>query len=241
MPTPGESGLRAARLPASSCDCGVAASIAPSRPSRLLGTRLRPAGRRLRRRDASTRCGCGGRRRPSEFDFARVLRAGTSWGRSSDQIVGRVGDPRAVPRRLDEGRRASLRFLQEYFLVCCSLQDIVAAVPGRTTTTTGGSSPTRWRSSSTTRTRRSRVAELMRAAARSTTRPRLGRWPGTSRVRTLAYTEPHAPARGAGAVAGPVLRAALPRHLEIIYEINRRFLDDVDERYPRRRSAHRAR
>ena len=32
----------------------------------------------------------------------------------------------------------------------------------------------------------------------------------------------------------------LPRHLEIIYEINRRFLDEVRRRYPGRRRAHRA-
>ena len=35
----------------------------------------------------------------------------------------------------------------------------------------------------------------------------------------------------------PLFGTLLPRHLEIIYEINRRFLDDVRERVSRRRSS----
>ena len=38
-------------------------------------------------------------------------------------------------------------------------------------------------------------------------------------------------------MAGAPVRPLLPRHLQIIYEINRRFLDEVRQRYPRRRRA----
>jgi starch phosphorylase len=43
---------------------------------------------------------------------------------------------------------------------------------------------------------------------------------------------PHADARSAGEVAGHLFERLLPRHLEIIYEINRRFLSDVSARFP---------
>ena len=33
-------------------------------------------------------------------------------------------------------------------------------------------------------------------------------------------------------MAAPLFAAFLPRHLEIIFEINRRFLEDVRQRYP---------
>ena len=41
-------------------------------------------------------------------------------------------------------------------------------------------------------------------------------------------------------MAGALFEHVLPRQLEIIYEINRRFLDDVRRRFPGRRSARRS-
>ena len=87
---------------------------------------------------------------PDYFDFAEF---------SSGDFVGALVDRMAaetVTRVLYpddstvEGQ--ALRFLQEYFLVGCSLADIVRRF--RRTTTTGTPCPTRWPSSSTTRTRR---------------------------------------------------------------------------------------
>ena len=49
---------------------------------------------------------------------------------------------------------------------------------------------------------------------------------------TFALHQPHAAARGAREVAAGAVRRLLPRHLEIIYEINRRFLDEVRTRFP---------
>ena len=42
----------------------------------------------------------------------------------------------------------------------------------------------------------------------------------------------HAAARSAGEMAARWFETLLPRHLEIIYEINRRLLDDVRTRFP---------
>ena len=52
--------------------------------------------------------------------------------------------------------------------------------------------------------------------------------------------QPHAAARGAGALAAGAVRRVLPRHLEIIYEINARFLDEVRLRFSATRRASRA-
>ena len=55
--------------------------------------------------------------------------------------------------------------------------------------------------------------------------------------RTLAYTNHTLLAGSAGEMAGGVVRDVLPRHLEIIYEINRRFLDDVRALFPATKAA----
>ena len=69
---------------------------------------------------------------------------------------------------------------------------------------------------------------------------RLGRGLGPHAAHARVH-QPHAPARGAGEVAARRGSSImLPRHLEIIYEINRRLLDDVRAPLPRRRRARRA-
>ena len=76
-----------------------------------------------------------------------------------------------------------LRFVQEYFLVACSLADLVRRF--RRATRTGAFSPTRSRSSSTTRTRLA-VAELMRILLDEAHLDWDEAWDLTRR--TLAYT-----------------------------------------------------
>src|SRR5262249_7427716 len=51
-------------------------------------------------------------------------------------------------------------------------------------------------------------------------------------VRTLAYTNHTLLPEPLEKWPVPLLELLVPRHLEIIYEINRRFLDDVARRYP---------
>ena len=48
----------------------------------------------------------------------------------------------------------------------------------------------------------------------------------------LQLHESHADARGTRALAGHLFEKVLPRHLQIIYEINHRFLQQVEERWP---------
>ena len=122
-----------------------------------------------------------------------------------------------------------LRFLQEYFLAACSLADIV-----RRFRRTGGE----WASLADQVAIQLNdthpamaVAELMRILLDGA---RLGweeSWELTGR--TLAYTNhtllPEALERWPVAL----FEIALPRQLEIIYEINRRFLTEVRARFPR--------
>ena len=74
------------------------------------------------------------------------------------------------------------------------------------------------------------VAELMRLLL---DRAKLGwdeAWPMT--IRTLAYTNHTLLPEALETWPVTWFEIVLPRHLEIIYEINRRFLDDVRARYP---------
>ena len=98
----------------------------------------------------STRCGCGGRRarllRLRRVQLRRLRRRGRG-DRDCAKPLTRVLYP-------DDSTIAgqALRFVQEYFLVCCSLGDIVARF--RRTNNDWQRCPTRSPSSSTTRTRR---------------------------------------------------------------------------------------
>ena len=108
-----------------------------------------------------------------------------------------------------------------------------AALPRRPTPT-GARFPTKSPSSSTIRIRRMAVPELMRILLDDAHLGWDEAWDLTAKDAGLH--QPHAAARGAGEMAArPGSRQMLPRHLEIIYEINRRLLDDVRSAIPRRR------
>jgi starch phosphorylase len=121
-----------------------------------------------------------------------------------------------------------LRFVQEYFLVACSLADLVRrfrrrnrdwnTLPEKVAIQLNDTHPTL------------AVPELMRILLDDAHLGWDQAWDVTRR--SLAYTNhtllPEALERW------PVawFELMLPRHLEIIYEINRRFLDDVRARFP---------
>ncbi len=164
---------------------------------------------------------------PDAFDFAEF---------SSGDFIGAVLhgiEAESLTRVLypddstDAGRK--LRFLQEYFLVCCSLNDIVSrfrksgnadwqALPDKVAVQMNDTHPAM------------AVAELMRILIDQAALGWEEAWDLT--VRTLAYTNhtllPEALERW------PVewFEELLPRHLHIVYEINRRFLEDVHKLYP---------
>jgi starch phosphorylase len=121
-----------------------------------------------------------------------------------------------------------LRFGQEYFLVACSLADIVRrfhrsnkdwhALPDKVAIQLNDTHPAL------------AVAELMRILLDEAGLSWDDAWDLT--VRTLAYTNHTLLPEALEKWTVEVFEILLPRQLEIIYEINRRFLDDVRKRYP---------
>lgn len=125
-------------------------------------------------------------------------------------------------------RGRSLRFIQEYFLVRSSLADIIRRfrhrgnewqqLPDKVAIQLNDTHPAM------------AVAELMRILLDEA---RLGwdeSWDLT--VRTLAYTNHTLLPEALEQWPVSLFATLLPRQLEIIYEINRRFLDTVRARYP---------
>ncbi len=130
----------------------------------------------------------------------------------------------------DDSTRAgkALRFAQEYFLVACSLADILArfrrrgndwpALPDKVAIQLNDTHPAL------------AVTELMRLLV---DKEKLGweqAWDLTRR--TLAYTNHTLLPEALEKWPVSFFEIILPRHLEILYEINRRFLDEVRARFP---------
>ncbi|MGY0791958.1 glycogen/starch/alpha-glucan phosphorylase [Azospirillum argentinense] len=126
-----------------------------------------------------------------------------------------------------------LRFVQEYFLVACSLADLVR----RFRRTNAVSSPTDWRvlpdkvAVQLNDTHPSlTVSELMRILLDDAGLGWEEAWDLTRR--TLAYTNHTLLPEALEKWPLPWFELLLPRHLEIILEINRRLLDEVRTRFP---------
>jgi starch phosphorylase len=124
------------------------------------------------------------------------------------------------------GRR--LRFAQEYFLVACSLADILARfrrgnsdwhkLPDKVAIQLNDTHPSL------------AVAELMRILLDDARLSWEEAWDIT--VRTLAYTNHTLLPEALEKWPVEVFELLLPRQLEIIYELNRRLLNDVRANYP---------
>ena len=125
-----------------------------------------------------------------------------------------------------QGKR--LRLEQQYFLVACSLHDMM-----RIHKMTGGSPATfdKGFAVQMNDTHPSlAVAELMRILVDQEGMEWEPAWETTRRA--LAYTNHTLLPEALETWPVSLFGSVLPRHLEIIYEINRRFLDDVQRRYP---------
>ena len=164
------------------------------------------------------------------FDFAAFNR-GDYYG--AVEREDRVGEPspRCSIRTTSREAGKELRLEQQYFFVSCSLQDML-----RIYDLQRRAGLERFHEKFAVQLNDTHpaiaVAELMRLLvdehAMST-----GTRPGTITRADLRLHQPHAAARGAGALAAARCSGALlPRHLEIIYEINARFLDEVRARFP---------
>ena len=127
---------------------------------------------------------------------------------------------------VDAGRE--LRLVQEYFLVACSLRDALrdfdrlglpmAELPQRVAIQMNDTHPSL------------AVAELMRILVDERQLPWDDAWQLT--VNTLAYTNHTLMPEALERWPVDLVQHVLPRHLQIIYEINHRFLQQVEQRWP---------
>ncbi|AQH03241.1 glycogen phosphorylase [Burkholderia sp. KK1] len=126
----------------------------------------------------------------------------------------------------EAGKR--LRLAQQYFFVSCSLQDMLRLLGLK------GEPVERLADVFNAQLNDTHpsiaVAELMRLLVDERQMPWDEAWDITRR--TLAYTNHTLLPEALETWALPLFRDLLPRLLEIIYEINRRFLDDVRQRFP---------
>jgi glycogen phosphorylase len=126
----------------------------------------------------------------------------------------------------EAGKR--LRLAQQYFFVSCSLQDMLRLLALK------GESLNRLPDMFTAQMNDTHpsiaVAELMRLLLDERQVPWDAAWDITRR--TLAYTNHTLLPEALETWGLPLFQSLLPRPLEIIYEINGRFLDEVRQRYP---------
>ncbi len=121
-----------------------------------------------------------------------------------------------------------LRLAQQYFFVSCSLQDMlrlldlkrkpIEELPEFVAVQLNDTHPS------------IAVAELMRLLVDERSLPWERAWDITQRA--IAYTNHTLLPEALETWGVPLFHSLLPRLLEIIYEINRRFLDELRERYP---------
>jgi len=122
----------------------------------------------------------------------------------------------------------ALRFVQEYFLVCCSVADIVARF--RQTNDDWHSLPDKVAIQMNDTHPAMAVAELMRILLDEAGLGWDEAWDLT--IRTLAYTNHTLLPEALEKWPVRFFELVCPRLREIIYEINHRLLDDVRRRYP---------
>jgi len=163
---------------------------------------------------------------PHVFDF-RLFSGGDFVGALAERLTGETITRVLYPDdSTSQGK--GLRFLQEYFLVACTLADAIRrfraagnewrALPDKVAMQLNDTHPTL------------AVAELMRILLDDA---RLGwdeAWDLT--IRTLAYTNHTLLPEALEKWPLPWFEKLLPRQIEIIYEINRRFLDEVRAKFP---------
>ncbi len=126
-----------------------------------------------------------------------------------------------------------LRLLQEYFLVSCALQDIIRRY-GRDHDLTRPGAFEAFPSEVAVQLNDTHpalaVAELMRLLMDHHNQPWESAWDVTTA--TLGYTNHTLMAEALEKWPVPLFGHVLPRHLQIVYEINRRFLEQVAQKWP---------
>jgi starch phosphorylase len=163
---------------------------------------------------------------PDDFDFARFSRGdwvGAQLRQLAAESLVRVLYP-------DDSTRTgqALRFAQEYFLVACSLADVLAHfrragndwhdLPNKVAIQLNDTHPAL------------AVAELMRVLVDEAGLGWEDAWDLTRA--TLAYTNHTLLPEALEKWPVTLFERLLPRHLQVIYEINKRFIEDLLRRFP---------
>ncbi len=160
------------------------------------------------------------------FDF-QAFNSGDYYAAVNDKVVSETLTKVLYPN--DEpkiGKR--LRLAQQYFFVSCSLQDMLRILD------LFGESPLHFPDKFAVQLNDTHpsiaVAELMRLLVDERQLGWEEAWDTT--VRTMGYTNHTLLPEALETWPLPLFADLLPRHLEIIYEINARFLEQVRQRYP---------
>ena len=160
------------------------------------------------------------------FDL-QEFNVGDYYGAVQEKVISETLSKVLYPNDEPEiGKR--LRLAQQYFFVSCSLQDMLHLLDLK------GEPVTRFPNLFAAQLNDTHpsiaVAELMRLLVDERLLPWDEAWDITRR--TLAYTNHTLLPEALETWGLPLFGSLLPRPLEIIYEINRRFLDEVRDRYP---------
>ncbi len=121
-----------------------------------------------------------------------------------------------------------LRLQQQYFFVSCALQDMIRMYRQRSDRM--DRMHEKWAVQLNDTHPAIAVAELMRLLVDVHSLPWDQAWENTRKI--FGYTNHTLMPEALERWAVPLFGRLLPRHLEIIYEINRRFLDELHVRYP---------
>jgi starch phosphorylase len=160
------------------------------------------------------------------FDF-EAFNLGDYWG-AVDQKVESENITKVLYPNDERVRGQRLRLEQQHFFVSCALQDMIRIYRQR------GADLSRFHEKYAVQLNDTHpalgVAELMRLLVDVHGMGWDEAWEVTRN--TFAYTNHTLLPEALEKWPVEMLGAVLPRHLEIIYEINRRFLDEVRERYP---------
>ena len=160
------------------------------------------------------------------FDF-QDFNLGDYYGAVQEKVVSETISKVLYPNDEPEaGRR--LRLAQQYFFVSCSLQDMLRLLDLKGDPITR--LPDLFAAQMNDTHPSIAVAELMRLLVDERLLPWDEAWDLTRR--TLAYTNHTLLPEALETWGLPLFGSLLPRPLEIIYEINRRFLDEVRARHP---------
>ncbi len=162
---------------------------------------------------------------PEEFDF-EAFNVGQYW-KAVDEKVRSENISKVLYPNDESPAGKQLRLEQQYFFVSCALQDCIRLLLQRTTIDEFAD---KYSVQLNDTHPALAVAELMRLFMDVHGVPWDKAWEMTRR--SCGYTNHTLLPEALETWPLPLFQSLLPRHLEIIYEINRRFLEEVRERFP---------